>query len=168
MAHKKLLDWCAENNGFGERLLKEWTGVDVDGNTVDINQVHKGSNWRMQWKCLDCGKIWSVRIHDRTSYKTGCRHCREAERSERARKAATHNIHNNCVKGSNDLLTWCNNHGEYGQYLKREWTGFDSTGNYFAMDEVAKGSGKPFVWRCCKCELRLEFTIPTIWISASL
>lgn len=145
MAHKKLLDWCAENNGFGERLLKEWTGVDVDGNSVDINQVYKGSNKRMQWKCIDCNELWSVRIHDRTGYMTGCRHCREAERSERTRKATTR-------KGDNDLLTWCNNHGEYGKYLMREWTGYDSDGKYHAMDEVAKGSSKEFSWRCSICD----------------
>lgn len=145
MAHKKLSDWCAENGDFGERLLKEWTGIDVDGNSVDINQVCKGSNIRMQWKCLDCGDIWYVRIHDRTGYMTGCRKCREAERSSRTMKATTH-------KGNNDLLTWCNNHGEYGKYLKNEWTGFTPDGNYYAMNAVAKGSSKFFIWRCNRCD----------------
>lgn len=144
MLRQKLIEWCAENGKFGERLLKEWTGIDVDGNTVDVNQVYKGSNKRMQWKCLDCGETWDVRIHDRTGYMTGCRHCREAERSERTRSATTNS-------GNNDLLTWCNNHGEYGAYLKREWTGYNPEGKHFPIDEVAKGSSKPFIWRCSRC-----------------
>ena len=45
MPRKKLIEWCDENNGFGERRLKEWTDIDVDGNAVDINRVYKG---RMQ------------------------------------------------------------------------------------------------------------------------
>ena len=48
MPRKKLIEWCAENNGFGERRLKEWTDIDVDGNAVEINRVYKGINIRMQ------------------------------------------------------------------------------------------------------------------------
>ena len=151
MPRQKLLEWCVENQAFGARLLKEWTGIDVDCNVIDIHKVCKGSNIRMLWRCVDCNEIWDVRIHDRTSYMTGCRHCREKERSSRTRKATTH-------KGNNDLLTWCNSHGEYGEYLKREWTGINPEGEYSAMDKVAKGSGKPFIWRCSRCN--------TLWPAA--
>ena len=52
---------------------------------------------------------------------------------------------------NNNLLTWCDAHGEYGEYLKSEWTGINTAGQYFAMDKVAKGSSKPFIWRCNRC-----------------
>ena len=48
MPRKKLIEQCAENNGFGERLLREWIDIDVDGNAVDINRVDMGINIRMQ------------------------------------------------------------------------------------------------------------------------
>lgn len=144
MARVKLIDWCAENSDFGKRLLAEWTGIDEYGNKVELNSITRGSKKRMKWKCFKCGNVWEVSVKDRTYYKTICRKCTDEARSERTRKATTH-------RGKNDLLTWCNSHGEYGEYLKREWTGFNPQGEYFAMDEVSKGSSKPFIWKCNRC-----------------
>ena len=55
------------------------------------------------------------------------------------------------IVGENDLLTWCQNNGEWGQQLINEWVGLDGEGNNIEMTEVSKGNPrKKLLWRCNK------------------
>lgn len=144
MARKLLVDWCLENGEFGEQLLSQWTGEDINGNFIDINNVSKGANIRLKWHCSKCQKDWVANLHHRTSDKTGCKNCSNLSRSMRTRNATTH-------KGINDLLTWCNSHGEYGKYIKEEWTGIAINGEKISIEDIAKGSSKKVIWKCNIC-----------------
>ena len=144
MKRETLVDWCNHEGAFGEQLLSEWTGIDEDGNTVLLDTVTKGSHRRMKWYCKNCNKPWVVDIHNRTGYRTGCPNCSNNDRSRRTIEATTR-------VGENDLLTWCNNHGEYGQFLLSEWLGQREDGEYVDIHQVARGSSKPVLWRCSFC-----------------
>ena len=34
-----LLEWCKQNIEQGNRILKEWTGIDIENNNIDINKI---------------------------------------------------------------------------------------------------------------------------------
>lgn len=51
------------------------------------------------------------------------------------------------VVGVNDLLTWCNNHGELGEKIKSEWLE-DKNGS---MSDYKAGSTKEVYWKCSMC-----------------
>lgn len=55
--------------------------------------------------------------------------------------------HRKLIKGENDLLTWCNDHGEQGQAIIKEW---DASKNG-SMEEYKAGSGKRVYWVCSIC-----------------
>lgn len=42
-----LLDWCKQNVEQGNRILNEWTGIDIENNRVDITKISYGSNKKM-------------------------------------------------------------------------------------------------------------------------
>lgn len=140
----KLTEWCEQEGAFGEALLSEWTGINEDGQEVSLENVTKGSHQRMLWSCNKCGNKWIVDIHSRTGYHTGCPFCSDRGRSKRTMKATTHT-------GLNDLLTWCNNHGEYGKHLLGEWLGQTKEGDYVDIHKIARGSNKEVLWRCSYC-----------------
>ncbi len=144
LENNSLLKWCEEQGEFGEKIISEWTGLDKDDQEINMNNISKGSHKKMKWRCMKCGNVWITDVHNRTGYKTECPQCREMERSARVQKATTH-------KGENDLLTWCNSHGEYGQYLLNEWVGKTKEGEKISIDEVARASGKYMQWKCHNC-----------------
>ena len=140
MAKKKEKRYVSDN----AQLMSEWDWEQNNELGLFPDRLTYGSNKKCWWQCKD-GHKWYVSPHNRTGYTTGCPQCSEINRSNRSRISSTRT-------GENDLLTWCNNHGEYGEYLKKEWTGFTPEGKQFAMGEVARGSSKSFVWRCNRCE----------------
>lgn len=144
MARKLLIDWCKENKEFGDLLLSQWTGMDENNNIVEISTISKGSNIKLKWHCDVCGSDWIVSVHSRASDKTGCEFCSKKSSGKKLRKSSV-------KKGINDLFSWCENHGEYGVYLKSEWTGIGVDGEIVEMSEISKGSSKKMLWRCNIC-----------------
>ena len=71
---QSLHDWCQEHSEFGQQLLQEWTGLDENGNPIEMHEVSYGSNKKVQWKCRR-GHTWITAICSRTSQKTGCPYC---------------------------------------------------------------------------------------------
>lgn len=51
------------------------------------------------------------------------------------------------VTGSNDLLTWCQEHGELGKDIITEW----DEGRNGSMSMYKPGSGKVVYWKCNIC-----------------
>ena len=45
-----LLDWCKQNEIYGDKLIKEWVGLDEYGNSVDINEVTCYSTRKVKWR----------------------------------------------------------------------------------------------------------------------
>lgn len=54
------------------------------------------------------------------------------------------------ITGENDLLTWCQSNGDFGQQLINEWTGLCDDGNHYSIIEIAKSSTKRVLWKCNK------------------
>lgn len=52
------------------------------------------------------------------------------------------------IKGENDLLTWCINHGERGKQLQHEWTGETDKGEQLTLEDISYGSHKKIKWKC--------------------
>lgn len=46
-----LYTWCINNGIYGQQVLREWTGIDKDGNYIDMNQLCKATQRKMMWKC---------------------------------------------------------------------------------------------------------------------
>jgi len=127
-----LLTWCKNNGDFGEKLISEWVGLDEEGNSIKIDEIARGSNKKVKWRCLEDHE-WVVSINDRVRYKTNCPNCKAIE---------TGKIKSKPVQGVNDLLTWCKNNGEQGERLMQEWVGLDEEGNSIKIDEIARASSK--------------------------
>ena len=53
-------------------------------------------------------------------------------------------------KGINDLKTWCEENGEWGQQLIQEWVGLDEFGNSVDVYNISYGSHKKVQWKCNK------------------
>ena len=57
-------------------ILKEFTGLDEDNQPIKANEIARGSDKRIWFKCNTCGKKWLTLLHCRTgSYKSGCPYC---------------------------------------------------------------------------------------------
>ena len=52
------------------------------------------------------------------------------------------------IVGENDLQTWCENNGEWGQQLIDEWVGLDENGTNIELIEVTRASRRKVWWRC--------------------
>ena len=49
-----LLEWCEANEGIdkqGEHIIKQWTGIDEYGNTIDIKNIAAKSGKKLLWRC---------------------------------------------------------------------------------------------------------------------
>lgn len=71
---KRLVYWCQEHGEFGELLLFEWCGYNVNGKALDINTIEIKDKQRVLWKCQN-GHTWYERIGQRITFKTQCRIC---------------------------------------------------------------------------------------------
>ena len=95
-------DWCKNNGEYGQRLLREWTGLDEKGNYIDINKVSYGSSKKVLWRCSQ-GHKWISAINTRTARKTGCLHCHEMRRTESIIKSIKHYEEINSMEYNNDV-----------------------------------------------------------------
>jgi len=129
---KTLKDWCLENGEFGQRLMREWTGVCEDGNTYPIDAVTFGSNKKFKWICIEHRHEWIASVTYRTTNKYLCNYCREMQTPKAS------------------LKDWCLTNGEHGKRLLSEWTGECEDGKSYSIDQVTHGVTKKFLWRCEK------------------
>lgn len=130
---QSLYDWCQENGAYGQKFLQEWTGLDENGNPININEVARASKKKVKWECKE-GHTWFAIVGDRTLKKTRCPYC----------------FGNNIVRKDNRLDIWCQENGELGQQLLQEWTGLDENNETIELNEVSFGSNKKVQWKCKK------------------
>ena len=136
-----LYTWCLNNGERGQRLLKEWQGMDEDGIQRDIHKIGVKSGIRMLWKCSECNNEWHTRVYHRTINGYNCRLCLIKRVQELNRNRAL-------KPGINDLYTWCLNNSAYGNQIIQEWTGLDEDDNAVDMNKITYGSGRKVKWQC--------------------
>lgn len=124
-----LLTWCKQNGERGEQLIKEWVGLTENDEIISMNNISRGSNRKVKWKC-QYGHEWAANILTRTILNTRCPVC------------------SNIKHGINDLKTWCDNHKEIGKILCNQWLGKDEQGNDIDIDKIVFSSSKKVGWKC--------------------
>jgi DNA-directed RNA polymerase subunit RPC12/RpoP len=122
------LVWCEKNGLRGEILLEEY--VDPDKGPTE---VMRGSGYKALWKCAECDHEWRAVMHSRTrrNRPSGCAVC-----SKRLPKSEAY-----------FFLEWCEENGERGERLSREYADPD-----VKPTELAYGSGYKALWKCAACD----------------
>ena len=124
-----LENWCKNNGELGQQIQQEWTGLDENNKPIEITEVSFGSNKKVQWKCKE-GHTWITKVNIRTSER-GCPYC-SGQR----------------VSDKNSFKIWCEQNGEWGQQLLKEWTGSDETNTPIEINAISYTSDKKVHWKC--------------------
>jgi hypothetical protein len=110
--------WCEENGELGERILEE---------------VTRGSKYRVRWKCRECGRTFHAQVAARTTGgkygPSGCRECLDTVATE------THN-----------LKLFCKESGGRLSHLPGEWNHRTKR-----MEDFTPGSHEIVPWMCGEC-----------------
>ena len=69
--HKKV-DYHNSIEYTHPEYLKEWN---YELNEIKPSELSYGSDKEIVWKCIDCGKNWTIEASNRICSKTGCPHC---------------------------------------------------------------------------------------------
>ena len=96
----------------------------------------RGSGYRALWKCAACGHEWRTTVNHRTKSDkpTGCPECRPPGGGP---VTAT---------PTNNFLVWCEENGERGKKLLKEYVDRDRK-----PTEVMRGSNYKALWKCAAC-----------------
>lgn len=134
----KLSDWCKEHGEYGQKLLREFAGVDEFGNDISIDDITHGSGIKVLWVCdNDIDHMWLADPRHRTAVNRGCPYCAGSR----------------VIKGKNDFYTWCKEHGEYGNMLLSQFDGIDSELDKRTVHDIKYGANIRVRWKCqCKHE----------------
>ena len=124
--------WCQENGEFGQQLIQEWVGLDENENPIEIDEVARASNKKVQWKCKE-GHTWLATIANRINSKYGCPYCAGKK-----------------VSDKNSLRTWCQTNGELGEQLLQEWTGLYENNDKVETTDISYASNKKVQWKCAE------------------
>ena len=123
-----LRKWCEDNGEYGQKLVAEWVEPDVDMKDV-LPGTTKKMTWRCSSGCMEDGEpfTWVSQVNSRTcSTRHGCHGCSGYVPTD-----------------ANNLLKWCEDSGEYGQKLIKEWAEPDMN-----MKDVTPATDKKLLWRC--------------------
>ena len=136
-----LYSWCVLNNDYGQQLLQEWVGLDEHENSIDMHNIAKGSGLKVKWLCKK-GHSWVASINSRTCiHHTGCPECKRETLSIKVHNAKTRD-------GENDLYSWCQSNGDFGQQLIAEWVGKDENNKDINMNDITFRNGLKVFWKC--------------------
>lgn len=130
-----LLNWCRQNSARGERLIKEWVGLDEFGNNITMEDITYGATRKVYWKCSNdnCDYVWLQSPHGRAPGGYNCAACA-----------------GNAVSSINSLESWCKQNGEWGQQLLTEWNHELNNSIGLTPSNVAKSTDKKAYWTCNK------------------
>ena len=140
--------WCNNNGERGMLIAKEWDrnmNINPIGFPIELSEVSATKNRRKYWwKCSECGNEYQMTPWCRTQLGEGCALCSKKKGGKKNRENASAN--------GNDLFTWCNNHGEFGSTLAKEW---DSEKNRelhgISINEISQKSSLEASWICSRC-----------------
>lgn len=145
---RSLLNWCEQNPEIGDLIKEEWNyqkNIDETGKIINLCDITAKSNRKKYWwTCKVCGNDFQMSVAQRTINKQGCPTCGKKRGGKKNRQ--------NAMKNGNDLLTWCNSHGDFGSTLANEW---DSEKNMRVhgvnIDEISQKSSLEANWICSRC-----------------
>lgn len=63
------------------------------------------------------------------------------------------------ARKGNGLLEWCQENGERGKRLSKEYTGITEDGQHIPINLISYGSGKKVKWKCSKCKQEWYSTV---------
>ena len=66
--------FCKTNKKF-EYLIEEFVGLDETRGSIKINEISRGDNRRVVWRCRHCKRMWLSSPNTRTAYNSGCPYC---------------------------------------------------------------------------------------------
>ncbi len=72
-ANKRVIKGFNDLTTLYPDLAKEWD-FNINKN-IDIDNVVRGSNKQVWWKCSTCGHSWSAKVSSRTKRGSGCPEC---------------------------------------------------------------------------------------------
>lgn len=133
--------WCNNNGERGELIRHEWRGINENGKTININEVTAHSKKIASWEC-EKGHRWTGSVFSRINLGYNCPYC--------SGRRLTYD---------NSLDAWCDRNGEYGNKIRKQYTGLDENGNYIDIKEISKHNGKRLYWECEKCGERWPATV---------
>lgn len=143
-----LENWCETHGERGQLIAREWNherNLDVLGHPINISDVSANrTRKKYWWKCSGCGDDFQMAINMRTQQGQGCQRCGWKTGGKKNRQ--------NAMKDGNDLLTWCNSHGDFGSTLAMEW---DSDKNMelhgVSIAKISQKSSLEANWICSRC-----------------
>lgn len=140
LGQNDLLTWCNTQGGYGQQLKEEFTGKLEDGTPIKIEEISRGSNIKIWWKCSKCGYKWASSPNDRTCKKRyGCQECGKKKSAEASR-----------LKGES-LDHWCDTQEKYGIKIRKEFMGKTKSGEIIKIQDISKASNINIKWKCSKC-----------------
>lgn len=128
-----IIDFCKATGGdvMVKTVLKQFTGIDEQGNKYSPYELTYGSNKVLYWKC-DAGHLRLLRV----SHKLRCPYAKcpicEANRLSTL-----------------SLKDWCNEH-TFGAKLKSEWTGITKEGKHLDFNSVLHTDDTIVQWKCSR------------------
>lgn len=66
--------FCKTNKKF-EHLIEEFVGLSEDRGSIKINEISRGDNRKVVWRCRHCKRMWLSSPNTRTTYNSGCPYC---------------------------------------------------------------------------------------------
>ncbi|MEE1516427.1 MAG: zinc-ribbon domain-containing protein [Lachnospiraceae bacterium] len=143
-----LENWCETHGERGMLIAKEWNrerNLDALGQPLNISDVSANrTRKKYWWKCTGCGNDFQMAINMRTQQGQGCKKCGKKNGGKKNRQ--------NAMKDGNDLLTWCNSHGNFGSTLSMEWdTDKNMELHGISIAEISQKSSLEVNWICSRC-----------------
>lgn len=102
--------WCESHGDRGRQLIDEWGVRDAEGNPIGMDEVTYGSATMVLWRCKK-GHEWKAKVNGRTSSNANCPYCGGIR-----------------LAYEESFAFWCDNNGERGAQLRREFTGITRKG----------------------------------------
>ena len=118
--------WCLMSGTRGSKLLLEYS----EKNSIRADIILAGSLEKALWKCSICGCEWRTPVSCRTRNLSDCPKCTGREACE-----------------DDNLLKWCEEHGNYGKRLIDEY----SPENSVDIKKIKPYSNKRVLWECSDC-----------------
>lgn len=141
--------WCSLHGR--EDLLKQW---DFEKNLmilgITVHTISRSSSIRPYWFCGKHKESYQCRIDAKIKNKqaTQCKQCLlEKRRTTKAEKVGS-------------LSKWCQENGEYGKQLIREWNITKNKQELdITMESINYNSSKRVYWKCSDCGYEWETSI---------
>ena len=96
--NKSLYQWCIENGAYGQELLKEWTGIEVDKNTnqligsnVSIESISYGCKRKFKFICSE-NHIYFQQIYHKTTQYQRCPICQQGSQTSYPEQFLYHSL----------------------------------------------------------------------------